>query len=423
MPGGNPLICPHPEATRKPLRKATSDRRKGTPRSEFRRLGIPAAALLLAGLLAACRATPPRVPDPGPEDARLVLDRIAAIVRDDFVDRAFGGLDWEAETRVLRSRLDPDTPDDELRDRAEALLSRLGRSHTALYTPSDPTYFALRSVFARRVDAFPFPQIGAWLVPIEGRWFIRDVFTDTVAERSGLRRGDEIAAADGAPVEPVRSFEERDVTLSVRRREAGPIETVTVRPVRESVQRTHLRATRRSARILEHEGVRIGYFRLWSGTHDAFRRTLHERAWQWADRVDVFLLDLRGGFGGAHPGFVDPFFGDERGRTVFAGPMVVLIDAGTRSGKEWVAHVLRDRPRTTLVGTTTRGAFVAGRPYVLAGGRFLLYLAVAPGPDGIDLEGIGVPPDVRVEAPLPFAAGADPQLERALEIAVREARA
>ena len=54
--------------------------------------------------------------------------------------------------------------------------------------------------------------------------------------------------------------------------------------------------------------------------------------------------------------------------------------------------------------------------------RSLLYLAVADSSvDGERLEGVGVAPDVEVEDALPYAGGADPQMEKALEMAVKSA--
>jgi carboxyl-terminal processing protease len=42
--------------------------------------------------------------------------------------------------------------------------------------------------------------------------------------------------------------------------------------------------------------------------------------------------------------------------------------------------------------------------------------------DGHVLEGLGVTPDVLVERSVPYANGADPQLDRAIEEAERKAR-
>lgn len=65
---------------------------------------------------------------------------------------------------------------------------------------------------------------------------------------------------------------------------------------------------------------------------------------------------------------------------------------------------------------------LSGRLNVLADGS-LLYLAVADALiDGRRLEGIGVPPDIEVPFDVRYAAGADPQLERAPQEAVRLVR-
>jgi carboxyl-terminal processing protease len=95
-----------------------------------------------------------------------------------------------------------------------------------------------------------------------------------------------------------------------------------------------------------------------------------------------------------------------------------LIDGGSRSGKEVVARALQRHRRATLVGERTAGAVLAGQPFLLADGS-LLFLAVQDiRVDGEKLEGVGVSPDVPLAADLPYAAGEDPQLEKALDVAV-----
>lgn len=95
---------------------------------------------------------------------------------------------------------------------------------------------------------------------------------------------------------------------------------------------------------------------------------------------------------------------------------MVLIDGGTRSGKEVVARALQRHKRAQLVGERTAGAVVAGQPFLLAD-HSLLFLAVEDIlADGERLEGVGVKPDVQVPAGLEYAEGRDPQLERALDL-------
>jgi carboxyl-terminal processing protease len=67
-----------------------------------------------------------------------------------------------------------------------------------------------------------------------------------------------------------------------------------------------------------------------------------------------------------------------------------------------------------VVGTRTSGAVLGARAFPI-GGRGLLYLAVVDiHVDGERLEGHGVEPDVQVPFAIPWAAGADPQLEAAV---------
>ena len=72
-----------------------------------------------------------------------------------------------------------------------------------------------------------------------------------------------------------------------------------------------------------------------------------------------------------------------------------------------------------VVGTRTAGAVVGGSPTVIRPGM-LLYIAVLDVLiDGERLEGRGVEPDIAVPFELPYANGADPQLDAALEALTR----
>jgi carboxyl-terminal processing protease len=148
--------------------------------------------------------------------------------------------------------------------------------------------------------------------------------------------------------------------------------------------------------------------------------------------ADALILDLRDGWGGCNPDFFN-FFNtappvltliDRDGErrefdAQWRKPLFVLINGGTRSGKEVIAHAVRRAKRGVLIGTKTAGFVVGGRPYMLSDGS-VLYLAVMDAVvDGERLEGVGVAPDISVSDGLDYAAGADPQLERALEAAVR----
>ena len=255
------------------------------------------------------------------------------------------------------------------------------------------------------------------------------------AARAGLLTGDEILAADEAPFDPVASFAGkagRRVPLEVRRHVGGASFTVTVEPQRIRPNAFFLDALKASARTIDHGGHRLGYVRIWSYARSRYQEALSDELSEGRLKdVDGLVLDLRGGWGGAQPEYADLFLGgaptmtftNRNGETGFASfrwrrPFVVLVDQGTRSGKEVLAYGFQRRG-IRLVGTRTAGALLAGRGYLLSDASLLVLAVLDVAVEGERLEGKGVAPDVEVPFHLPYAAGADPQLEAALnELAV-----
>jgi carboxyl-terminal processing protease len=180
-------------------------------------------------------------------------------------------------------------------------------------------------------------------------------------------------------------------------------------------------------RVIEHEGQRLGYVRIWSYARRQYHRVLvEELARGGLKDVDGLVLDLRGGWGGARPEYTELFVGGapimsfvgRDGREAFASfrwrrPVVVLVDEGTRSGKEVVAYGLQ-RQDVPVVGTRTAGALLAARGFLLSDGSLLVLAVSDVRVEGERLEGRGVVPDVEVSFRLPYAAGRDPQLDAAL---------
>jgi tetratricopeptide (TPR) repeat protein len=102
----------------------------------------------------------------------------------------------------------------------------------------------------------------------------------------------------------------------------------------------------------------------------------------------------------------------------FAGPVFLLVDGGTSSASEPLAHALKVAKRATLIGERTAGAMLTALPHALRDG----WVVTIPQADFITadnrrLEGVGVEPDVktdpnevsfavadRLPAALPFSA-------------------
>jgi carboxyl-terminal processing protease len=315
-------------------------------------------------------------------------------------------------------------------------LDDLRASHTHLYTPDEVAFYGLLAIFAPslKIAAPTYEGIGADYA--DGR-FVRFAFAGGPAEAAGLKRGDEIVAVAGRPFEPIGSFQGRSgtpVVLTIRRRPDGPTTEVRVTPRPITPTQEWREAIAKGAKIVRRGEKSIAYVHLFSAAGDAPRELLEELISGPLRTADALVLDFRDGWGGANPDFVNLFnptppaltFVERDGNRrefdpQWRKPLVLLINGGTRSGKETVAYTIKTRKLGTLVGERTAGAVVAGRPFILSD-RSLLFLAVADVlVDGQHLEGVGVAPDIEVAAPIPDAVGAVPQLDAALEAATRAA--
>jgi carboxyl-terminal processing protease len=369
--------------------------------------------------------------EPPSKDFRALGHEVVRLVKERFYDPTRSE-PWAAENADYAAAIrDAETFRRETRRR----LAELRASHTEHYTPDDPGYRDLLSIFEPVLKRSAAGEnLGLAAVEREGGWFVFRTFAGGPAEAAGLRRGDRIVAVDGEPFHPVRSLRGRAgrrIVLEVQSRRDGPVRTVSVRPWITDPKREWLDAQKAGSHILERQGRRIGYVPIWSCAGVDYQEALNEALAKPLADADALVIDLRGGWGGCNPDFVglfDPAVPDltridrDGHRSVFRSawrkPLVALIDGGSRSGKEMVARALQRSRRAVLVGERTAGAVLAGRPFLLADGSLLLLAVEDILVDGERLEGIGVTPDVPVPADLPYAEGRDPQLERALDVAV-----
>jgi carboxyl-terminal processing protease len=192
-----------------------------------------------------------------------------------------------------------------------------------------------------------------------------------------------------------------------------------------------LRGMETSARIIHgSHGARIGYVRVWSYAGYAYQRTLERLIGTGILRdADALIWDLRDGWGGAAPEYLDLF--DQRRPTVeligrnggirlegvtWRKPVAMLINGGSRSGKEILAYGFKKHGIGELIGTRTMGAVLAASLFMMSDGSMLLLAVDNVRVDDVRLEGVGVTPTIAVPFSIAYAAGADPQLARAVEV-------
>jgi tricorn protease len=106
------------------------------------------------------------------------------------------------------------------------------------------------------------------------------------------------------------------------------------------------------------------------------------------------------------------------------GPKVMIIDENAGSGGDMLPYMFRKFNVGTLVGKRTWGGLVGvlGFPETVDGGSFTApNVAIWTEEDGFIVENVGVAPDIEVEqTPAEVIAGRDPQLEKAIEVALKQ---
>lgn len=375
----------------------------------------------------------------------LVLEQVWTAVRDHFVDPGCNGLDWESVRRETEEAVRAATSPRAVSIEINRMLARLETSHTFYWTTADIEYYHLLGIFQQgplkdRIAArFPphgkITYCGIGVLPqlVDGRWFVAGVLDGSVADQAGLRRGLELVSVDGQPYEPVGSFVGRageEVSLEVRESPAGATRVVRLTPTLIDPNQILLDGLKNSCRIIERDGKRIAYAHLWSWAGSQYQEALEQELLAGSLRdADGLVLDLREGWGGASPAYLNLFnrrlpqlVSVSRTGTVhnmdstWRKPVTLLVNRGSRSGKEVIAWGFRNHGIGSIVGTVTGGAVSGGSPFLI-GEQGVLYLAVsAVKVDGVNLEGKGVAPDHEVEWPLAWCTAGDPQLEKAVAV-------
>lgn len=375
-----------------------------------------------------------------------LFEQVRQTVAEHFFDAKLNGVDWQALEGLYRPRIEKAQSQAERATVINEMLGELKTSHTRLFTPEEPAYYQMLGIFLPGNDdlkeALPdvgtrYSGIGIFTEEIEDEVFVRAVLDGAPAAEAGLLTGDRLIEADGQPFHAIRSFTGKvgqPVTLLIQRTpDPASRQEIIVHPKTLDGRRMFRDAMRSSIEIIERDGRRIGYIHAWSYAGRQYQRIL-----EWAllsgrlKDADGLVLDVREGWGGASPNYLNVFTQrsltmtgsgrDDNSFSMHSGwskPVVLLVNQTARSGKEILAYGFRQLGIGPVVGTTTAGAVVAGRLFAMDDGS-LLYLAVQDVLVDGDrrLEGVGVAPDIEVPFDFAYAQGADPQKDRAIEAAL-----
>ncbi|WP_054309634.1 S41 family peptidase [Mesorhizobium sp. 1M-11] len=325
-------------------------------------------------------------------------------------------------------------------------LADLHVSHTRRFMPGTVDYYEVADIYGpwRGASRLVFPPdgeakydgIGMNTTIIGGKRFVTHVYDGAAAKKAGILVGDEILTVDGKPFDEIKSFKGqagKPVMVAVRRTAKAPPVDIPVAVTSISPVRMYFDAIRASGRVVENRGYSIAYFRIWAlasrQTNDAVEAMLRSEILSGAHGL---ILDLRGRWGGYTdelPAMLLEDFADvtftmrdgrsEKWRETWRKPIIVLVDEGTRSANEILACAIKKRG-FAVIGKKTAGAVLSGRAFLLPDTSLLMLAAGTVQVDGEVLEGKGVVPDIVVDAPIPYAMGADPQLDVAVEQMTRD---
>ena len=293
----------------------------------------------------------------------------------------------------------------------EGLLAGTGDRYATYYTPEE---------IQQQMDSYSgkFFGIGVVMGPDENKnIYVHQVYTDSPAERAGMREGDIITKVDGTDVTDM----DLDGIVSMVRGEKGTKVVITV--YRETDNKEYdLTAIRDEIKeeVIEYKMLEdnIGYIHIeewYDTTGEQFsdaQKTLEEEG------MKSLIVDLRSNTGGLVSAAVDVlecflpesdvlYVEDNTGkRSAYKAydedeiniPVVILTNGYTASASEIFTGALKDYGKAISIGTKTYGKGVVQSFYYLFDNSALkLTTEQYFTPNGTALDGNGIDPDIEVE--------------------------
>lgn len=272
-------------------------------------------------------------------------------------------------------------------------------------------------------------------------------FKNSPAEKVGIITGDVIEVVNGTTVKGenldtaismMKGEKGGEVNLTVYREDKGSFDVVAVR---DEIQMVTVQSE-----MIDNE---VGYIEVSmfdENTSENFEKAIKELK---ASGMKSLIVDLRGNPGGLLDqtvNMVSQFVAkgknivytedkynnrkdyDSKGGIAEGLPLTVLIDGGSASASEIFTGAIKDYGLGTLVGTTTFGKGVVQTTFYRAvdgfedGTALKVTISKYFTPNGNNIHGVGIAPDVEVEFPeelktQTYDRSTDPQFKKALEIA------
>lgn len=277
-----------------------------------------------------------------------------------------------------------------------------------------------------------------------GQVTVARVFEGSPAEEAGMLPGDIIYSADGHLASDtdlnllisqyIKGKEGTKVNIRVYRKQSNEYKDL-------SVERRSIDAQTVTSKMLPDS---IGYVEVTNFdtvTADQFKKAVDKLTGQGMKKM---IIDLRNNPGGDLDTVVDmsdyllkdgativSVVDSKGGKTVYTAkdghsldiPMVVLVNGNSASASEVMTGALKDNKAARIVGTKTFGKGIVQQLFPLSdGGALKLTMAHYYTPNGTDIHGKGIEPDVKVDlngnlnTALAIPVEQDNQLQEAIKV-------
>jgi tricorn protease len=362
------------------------------------------------------------------------------LMRDNFWRADMGGVDWAAAGDRYRPLLDRIATPDDMHDVLRELQGEPRTSHTGIHPGSGGARALAQGLLGADIER---TADGTWRIAriLPGESSVLAARSPLAAPGVAAAPGDIIVAVDGLPVDPnlgpnalLVGKADEPVELTLQRDGSGR-RAVVVPLGSEHATRYYDMVARQRAAVRNASGGRLGYLHI-SGTNAQGWADLHRDLYTEFQR-DGLIADLREAQGGSFSQLVAEKLArrvigwyvsrhEEKPQTypfeAPRGPIIAITDEYAMSGGDIVIQALKSYGIATVVGTRTWGGVIGCYFNQLLDGTLVTQPASAlwfPGV-GWGVENHGADPDVEVAvAPHDWAAGRDPQLDTAVQLALQ----
>ena len=376
------------------------------------------------------------------ESPKAVLDEAWQIVNRDYVDPSFNRTDWQETRQRLLS--DDYSSNKEAYAALRKALEQLKDPYTRFMAPEQ--FESLKNQTAGELSGV---GIRLELNETTKTLTVVEPLQGSPAIEAGLQNNDQIVAIDG---KSTKGMSVEDAAGLIRWEVGSKVVLRIDRSGRNEFDVTVTRARIELPTVrytLREEGdTRVGYIRLSEFSSHAAEQMADAIKKLDSQKVEAFVLDLRGNPGGLLQSSIDisrMWLGkglivktvDRKGdseeiaanRTALTTlPLAVLVDGNSASSSEILTGALQDLGRATVIGTQTFGKALVQSVHSLSDGSGLaVTIAHYYTPKGTDISHKGITPDIKVDlsdsqrrrlASDPKLVGTvdDPQYAKAIEI-------